>query len=81
MLAFFKSWQRKVGLAILIISVARLVFSWRLTTWCFETVNGYETRQLWVFRPDWHVEIPLTLIAACLILWKPRKRVSSPPQS
>lgn len=72
---FFMGWRRKAGLAILITAFARLGFSWRLSTWCFETVNGYETRHLWEYRPDWYGFILLTLLSACLILWKPRKQM------
>ena len=73
---FFKGWQRKVGAVIFLIAIIRLAFSWRLDKWCYETRNGYETRYIWGYHPDSMGFILLTLLSACLILWKPRKRKS-----
>ena len=38
------------------------------------------TMSFWVL-PFWSIIVPLTLLSAYLILWKPRKRESRPPQS
>lgn len=35
----------------------------------------------WCRVPYWSIVVPLTLLSAYLILWKPRKRGSGPPQS
>jgi hypothetical protein len=44
--------------------------------WCGFKYFGYE-RDFTAIIPYWSVALPLTLLSACLILWKPRKRPSN----
>lgn len=73
MTSFFHGWQRKTGCVIFFIASLRLVFSWHLDEWCYETRNGWETRYIWGWHPDLIGFVLLTFISAYLLLWKPRK--------
>lgn len=46
-----------------------------------EQVGGGKLRTLWWRAAHWHLVLPLTLLSALLILWKPRKRARAIPNS
>ncbi len=52
-------------------------YYFRARDWYVELPESYS----WLSVPYWSIAVPLTLLSAYLILWKPRKRVSGPPQS
>ncbi|MDB5345258.1 MAG: hypothetical protein JWP89_3635 [Schlesneria sp.] len=62
---------------------SQIEWDWRQKVLGFQygtgTVSGF---RFWTcLIPYWSVVLPLALLAAYLILWKPRKRDSGPPQS
>ena len=57
------------------IDVWKVDWRWRLCGFDFGEYHSISRTWYWVI-PYWSIVLPLTVLSACLILWKPRKRVS-----
>ncbi|MDB5343333.1 MAG: hypothetical protein JWP89_1710 [Schlesneria sp.] len=89
---FFHGWRRKFGMATLAVACALLLTDAMFgpEPWAVHWHQSEPVSHEWsgmvttsqssvgtVAVPNWAMAIPLTLLSAYLILWKPRKRVNS----
>ena len=87
---FFKDWRRKAGCCLLAVACILLAMeaTFNPEPWAVhwehsdpvshERIGIVSTSQLSVgvvTVPNWAVALPLTFLAAYLILWKPRKKI------